>query len=292
MPTKLSQINLTTSICILTVSAPGVGATFFAGTAGDRSVIFTDLNGIVTLRNPVFLKETNNADPYVEVILQDEDPEKALAYKDMINKINFWFDPKNIDLFDTIIFDDADFLNASAMNHAVMVNADTDKSKTKSKIGKYSFILPVIQDFGTQMSLVEAFIQKLASLCRVYGKNLIFNAHEKMLFRKDPRTKEDILIKIAANFTGRAAPEAISSYFDLVLRITRVGKGDSFVKKFQCHPDDIVSAKDRYSVFKTYEEKLTFPIIQKRIKDRLPVVDVRETEDVTESPEKVKLTLL
>lgn len=269
---RLNEINLSSAITLLAYGAPGVGKTDLAGSAGSRSLIITDLNGIVTLQNPSFRKRYPDCNPIIEVVKPDEDPSKATAYDQMTNIINGYLEHK-LSEFDTIIIDDVDFLRSSAMNKAVTINSNEGRSQTKTKIKNYSLVLPTMADFGTEMGLVEGFLSNLTSVCRIYQKHLIVNAHEKMIYEKNKQTKEDVLVKVIPHFTGKAAPEAISDYFDLVFRITRFGKEPSWVKKFQCHPDDKVAAKDRYSVFKTVEDNLDWPKVTKRIKDNLPALE-------------------
>ena len=274
--TKLNELKLTNSIILLAYAAPGIGKTFLSGSAGSRNVIITDLNGIVTLKNPVFRKQFPNVDPFVEVIKSDEDPSQAKAYDMMSTRINHWFEERLND-FDTITIDDVDFLRSSAMNRAVSINSSEGRSQTKSKIKNMGIVLPTMADFGTEMGLVEGFLSNLTSVCRIYNKNLIVNAHERMIYKKNKDTREDVLEKVVPHFTGKSAPEAIGDYFDLVFRITRVGKGDTaFKKTFQCHPDDKVAAKDRYGVFKTYEDNLSFPDILARIEKNIPENTIQE----------------
>lgn len=266
---RLSQMDLTTSITLLTYAAPGVGKTDLAGSVGSRNLIITDMNGIVTLQNPSFRKRYPNCDPIIEVVKPDEDPTKASAYDQMTNIVNNYLE-HHLDEFDVITIDDVDFLRSSAMNKAVTINSNEGRSQTKTKIKNYSLVLPTMADFGTEMGLVEGFLSNLTSVCRIYKKHLIVNAHEKLIYEKNKQTKEDVLVKVIPHFTGKAAPESISDYFDLVFRITRLGKEPSWIKKFQCHPDDKVAAKDRFAVFKTMEDNLDWPKIEKRIKDNLP----------------------
>lgn len=285
-PTKLSTIKLTESITILDYGSPGIGKTDFAGTAGSRSVIFTDLNGMATLQNPSFRKRNPGVDPYIEVIPKDFDLTSARGYDYWADRINYWFS-NHLSLFDTVILDDADFLRELARVRAVATNAQENKSETKAKIGKYRIIMPAIQDYGTEMGYVEGFISNLVATCKVHNKHLIVNAHEKIIYNKDGGpNKEQSVKKIVPDFTGKASPEAILDYFDLVVRITRIGKYPNQIQKFQCHPDDMHSAKDRYSVFKTYEENLTFPKILARIKAGLPEIVVNENLTLTETEEE------
>jgi hypothetical protein len=275
---RLSQLNLTNAITLLIYGAPGIGKTHVLGSAGSRTLILTDLNGMATLQNPVFQAQYPGCDPHVEVIKGDEDPSKSTAYDQMTNIINNYFEHK-LDEFDTVAIDDVDFLRASAMNKAVTINFMEKRSQTKTKIKDFHMVLPTQADFGTEMGLVEGFISNLASVCRTYNKNLIVCAHEKILYEKDSRTKEETPVKYIPHFTGKAAPEAIGDYFDLVIRMTRLGKTPSVVYKFQCHPDEKVSAKDRYSVFKTMEDNLSWPKIVARIKAKLPNnVELSETQ--------------
>lgn len=269
---RLSTLNLTDAITLLLYAAPGIGKTHFIGSCGSRTLILTDLNGMATLQNPVFRAQYPDCDPIIEVIKPDEDPSKAaLAYDQMVTIINNYIgNPVLLAEIDTIVIDDVDFLRAQSMNKAVNINSLESRSQTKTKIKSFHLILPTQADFGTEMGLVEGFLANLASTCRTYQKNFIVCAHEKILWEKDKKTKEEYPVKYIPHFTGKAAPEAIGDYFDLVFRMTRLGKEPSVLRKFQCHPDEKVAAKDRYSVFRTMEDNLNWPKVVERIKAKLP----------------------
>jgi hypothetical protein len=259
--------------------APGVGKTHFLGSMGSRTLIITDKNGMVTLKNPVFRKQYPDCNPFVEVVNQDETPDKANAYDQMTNIINSYLENKS-DEFDNIAIDDVDFLRTAAMNKAVSINFNENRSQTKTKIKNYHIILPTQADFGTEMGLVEGFVSNLSSVCRIYDKNLLVCAHERILYEKDKKTKEEYPVKYIPHFTGKAAPEALSNDFDLVMRLTNLGKYPSVIYKFQCRPDDKIAAKDRYSVFKTMEDNLTWPKVIERIKANIPPAeDSASTEE-------------
>jgi hypothetical protein len=266
---RLNEIEITNAILMMLYGAPGVGKTHFLGSMGSRTLILTDLNGMATLKNPVFRKQYPDCNPFVEVINQDKNPSLATAYDAMTNIINSYLENK-LDEFDNIAIDDVDFLRASAMNKAVTINFNEGRSKTKTKIKDFHIILPTQADFGTEMGLVEGFISNLASVCRIFKKNLLVCAHEKIIYEKDKKTKDEYPVKYIPHFTGKAAPEALSNDFDLVFRMTRLGKFPSVIYKFQCHPDEKIAAKDRYSVFKTMEDNLNWPKVVSRVKANIP----------------------
>jgi len=269
---RLNEVSFSESVAAIFYSAPGVGKTDLFGSAGSRSLIIGSPTGLVTLQNPSFRRRYPGCNPFIEIVTPDEDPSQSNAYDKMTNIINNYLTTKSSE-FDNIIIDDSSFLNMQAMNKAVGINFMEQRSQSKSKIGKYSIILPTMADFGTQMSLVEGFLINLVSTCKIHKKHLLVGCHEKNVYKKDKKTNEETLIRIAPLFTGRAAPESIGRDFDLIFRITRVGKEPSWTKRFQCHPDDIIAAKDRYSTFKVVEDNLDWPKILKRVHDALPALE-------------------
>ena len=270
--TKLSETSAGDVFIGMVYGDPGTGKSeFLASVNTDRALFITDLNGIRTVKNQRVRKLYPNFDPFVEVIQPDSSVVNPQAFNKMKDALDYWFDKRKDD-FDWILHDDMTSLRRNAMYEAVKINGATSKSQTGVRAkAMHEALLPTEADFGTEMNLVESYIKDLTAACRFYGKNLVVAAHEKQLIVKDRVTKEETLRGVAPLFTGRAAPKNITGDFDFVFRLTRVGKGTNVIVNFQCHPDDVVAAKDRDSVFQTFENNLTIQKVMSRI--RPPTVE-------------------
>lgn len=266
---KLSDLKekLYKSVALHVYGAPGVGKTELIGSAGSRNLIVTDMNGIVTLTGKGFRSRHGEVDPIIEVVENDDSPDRALAFDTVLNRIDAAIRDRK-DEFDCISVDDIDFIRHSAMSKALNMNSATGRSKTKETGKSFKgFYLPTMADFGTEMSLMEHFIRDLVDLGKAYDKHIIVAAHERFVYRQDKKSDDKVLEKIVPHYTGSAAPEAINDYFDLVFRVTREGTAAQPAIEFQCHPTNQVAAKDRFGVFATRERNLTFPSILKRINE-------------------------
>lgn len=270
-PSRLSELPPPAECIIgMIYGDPGVGKSeFLASLNTNRAVLFTDMNGIVTLdrrRNRRVARLYPNFDPYFEIIKPDESAATASAFNKLKDKLDEWFVPSRLSLFDWILVDDMTSTRRNAMFEAVKINGATDKSQTLSKSrAMHDELLPTEADYGTEMGLIDGFIKDLTAACRAHNKNLFIAAHEKQLIIKDKKTREETFRGVAPLFTGKQAPKAILGEFDLAFRMTRAGKGTLAQIKFQCHPDDVVAAKDRYSVFANFEDQLTIPKVFDRI---------------------------
>lgn len=273
---NLSGIQLTEAVKILLYSTPGIGKTFFTGSVGSRNVIISNRNGLATLKSKLFKSLYPNSDPIVEVIDSLHDTTQATAYPAIVDRISQWFE-KRLPDFDAITIDDGSFLGTSALNYAIKLNGGEGKSQTKGKVsGMSGYVMPARQDFGTAMGLTENVIRDVASMCDYYQKHFIVNAHERNIYKEVivNGKKEEQLDKVVPNFVGRASPEAIGGYFDIVARMTRLGVGEATKVQFQFQPSGVITAKDRYSVFKTTETSLDFPKILARIQALEPQTSI------------------
>lgn len=253
----------------------GSGKTWFSGTAGSRTLFIDNGNGITTLQSPLFQKMVAS-NPIVVSLYEKLGARGMFETADVYNAICDTLDyalEKFKDNFDTVVIDDATHLRKGAMNRALEINQATGKSKTlKDSKEKHDIVSPAIQDFGTEMNLVEQFIAGYTTICKEAGKHLILNAHERLTYRKGDKTGDPpMLAKTSPGFTGQTFPDTVPAYFDHVWYMQVVGSGSNRVWRATTQGHETLSAKTRMGgVFETLEANPNFLDCIKRIRESSP----------------------
>lgn len=260
---KLSAVEFSESLTFLLYGITGSGKTYFCGTAGPRTLFVNLGHGLTTLKSPAFL-EKHPYDPYFVNVPTDESDK--IEYVRQI--INYALE-KRADDFDTIVVDDGSALSRIAMEKAISINSDLQKTNTQSKAKQHGGIIaPQIADYGEEISVLTWFFAKFTEEAKMANKHLLITAHERQVFGKPVRIGEPApLKKIRPGFTGQTFPDAIPQFFDEVWQFEVVGSGER--KKFRQRTigNELVNAKSRHGgVFKEIEENLSFPEVIKRIK--------------------------
>jgi len=192
-----------------------VGKTFGAGTFPRPCVLDFD-RGMSTLLGPDFVKKHG-----VRKFIWEEFYERTFkgaivtahnAYDDACKFFDEMMKPGKRDMFDTWIIDSGTTLSSDAQNKAVIL-LGTDEyhhmSNTQKEAEKYGLLVPKIQDYGAERSLVEQFVDMVLSS----GKDVVFICHEK-----EVRDKQGNLISLVPNLVGQSA-EAVPLRFDEVYNI-------------------------------------------------------------------------
>lgn len=261
--TRLQAMPFAESLTMLLYGGPGVGKTFFCGTAGDRTLYFDIGSGIATLQAPDFTKKYASNPLVVRIPLGDDS-------HDMLCDTLDHYIQKRRDEFDTVVVDDASSLRRGAMIKAVEINMDLGKSSTGANAKKHGMIVPVVQDYGEEMSVVEKFLADYTEIAKASNLHLLITAHEKLTYKKgqkigDPPT----LVKIRPAFTGQQFPDTVPAFFDEVWRFYVVGRGDKKQHRIITQPSELLVAKSRHGgVFLEEEKNLDFPTVVQRIKAR------------------------
>lgn len=262
---KLSELQLSKSICHMNYGAAGTGKTFFLATAppDHNMAIVTDLNGMATLQNSRVRKLYPNFNPEIEVIEDDDSVTDAKAFYAIQKAAERLI--LNPDIH-TVCIDDASFTRRAASRLAVKLNSMDEKSKTEIKLKDMKgHFAPTQADMGREMAIVETFLDELTRACRRAGKHLIVNAHERYIYRKDKELKVEVLAKTIPHFTGRTAPESLLGYFDTVFRLVAGGVAPNNHVDFHTKPNPQVAAKDRYEIFAAKEKNLTWAEVLSRV---------------------------
>lgn len=273
---KLSELkDENDPVNILYYGGGKTGKTWFLGTAGDRSLFVDTGKGTLTLKSKLF-REKVGANPTIvsieEKIGPKGIPDAARAFDYVCDVIDYALATFPQD-FDTICVDDLTWLRKFAMNKGLEVNQQTGKSKTlKTIVEKYDFIIPAIQDFGVEMSLIEQFLANYIDIVRRAGKNFIVAAHQRYVFEKAagegiggaPKIRE-----IRPAVTGTQFPDTITALFDNVWHAERIGGGAGAGTVYRCtvHGDEQTVAGTRHAgVFETIERNPNFLEMLKRIR--------------------------
>ena len=267
---RLSAMPFAESLTMLIFGGSGTGKTYFAGTAGSRTLFINIGAGMATLQAPDFT-DKYKVDPLVVTI-----PIGMESHDTITDTLDYYIQSKS-DEFDTIVIDDASSLNKSAMYKAIQVNSDLNKSQTLANYKSLGEIVPGIQDYGEEMNIVADFLRQYTEIAKGANKHLIVTAHERLTYRKAQKPNDPpTLVKIRPAFTGQTFPDQVPGYFDEVWRLTVVGRGASLRHRITTQPSEILTAKSRHGgVFKEEEQDLDFPTIVQRIKARkyIPVDD-------------------
>lgn len=225
---QLNDIPVSTSESTM-IYGDKSGKSWLLGTLGDRNLwICLDPNGYETIRSRSFIDKVGRVNPTIVEIYENYDsfgmPNSSTAYDKVYEVLEYAF--KNLlPTFDHVCIDSLTSYRKAAMFKALDVNSITRKSRTKVEImDKLNAVLPALQDYGTEIALVQQFIDLCLANCRRFNKHLWITAHERHMFTKSPEGKEEYR-GIRPALTGRALPNEITSMFSNVFYTKQYGKG-------------------------------------------------------------------
>jgi hypothetical protein len=273
----LDELPRGESETLLLYGPNGSGKTYFCGTASERTLFISIGNGEQTLQSPFFRKTFPDAGKMLMVRI----PVPANAYGmptdwkhfDQICDVIDEGLAKYSDRFDTIIVDDGSALHRNAILKALEVNDATGKSKTKKEGSKWSVLAPAMQDYQTEMNLIDQFISGTTTLCKRNNKHFILTAHDRFTFKKGEKMGDTPeLIKVTPAFTGvDKNPDLIGQYFDNVWHTEVVGGGTQRAYRITTQGHDRLTAKTRWAgVFDVTEKDLTWLKVLERIQNSDP----------------------
>ena len=262
----------------------GNGKTFFAGTAGERTLYVNIGDGIKTLKSPLF-KQKIGANPIVvninEKLTSRGMVETATAFNMVGDTIDYALNHMS-DRFDTIVLDDATALRKFAMNKGLEINQKLGKSRSLDSGKSFDLVMKAVQDYGIEMDLIEQFIASYTVIAREAGKHFIMTAHQRLTYEKQKDSKGNTLIgatpilsKVSPGFTGQTFPDNVPQYFDWVFRMEVVAGGSQgVVFRARTQPDDVHTAKCRDGgVFSVVEPNPNFLNMLQKVKDKRAEID-------------------
>jgi len=247
---RLSDKPSGESITLFLYGKSGSGKTRLAGTLGDRTLYISCGEGEETLKSVDF-KKYHKSNPILydphEELNSTGLPDNATA----LDAICTYIDRALLEFgseFDHIVIDDLTFLRKFAMFKALDVNQSLGKSKTKKDVlERFDVILPAVQDFGTEMSIIEWFLSTYVIIAKQAKKNFIVLGHERLFYDKPKTIGEAAGVrKIGIAATGQSFPDTIPLLFDEVWHAEVIGGGETAVYRVRTQGDEIITAKSRH----------------------------------------------
>jgi len=269
----------TTSLSAIVYGKKGCGKTSLAASGGDRTVMIypgSGISGAKTIRSPWFKKEIGT-NPFVVELHEDLNenrmPKKATLFDQITRAIDWWLENR-IDDWDTMVVDDVSNTRKAAMFKGFEINQMAGLSKAKEKTEKHNIPMPGIQDFGQEMNIMQWFVESYIEILEEAGKNFLVLSHERYTFSKPKDSKgnviigdKDIIDSIRPAFVGRTMPDDITTNFDEVWHLVKIGTGDSGIVKLDCYGDDQILANTRHAgILKPFEANPNFKEIMERIR--------------------------
>lgn len=264
--------------------AKGSGKTWYAATAGNRSVHITinaSNTGIETLRSKLF-KEKVGTDPFHIPLYQelgdDKLPiDKAKLFDDICRTIDWLFINKYDD-FDTIVIDDVTSMKKAAMFKGFVISSQEGLSEALTRVGKHIVPLPGIQDYGQEMKIMQWFMDTYIPIFRKENKNLLLLAHQRITYEKARNNQGGILVgapdvidKVRPGFTGKSFPDDIIADIDEVWHMEKVGSGKDAQHRLRIYGDEQILCSTRHpGSFNNLEINPNFLEMWNRIKTEAP----------------------
>lgn len=198
--------------------------------------------GIATLRNPQFVSKYGVRD-----IIYEQFTEKSIAKGGVISQHNAFDDAyvfyqsmmkaDKVDIFDTWVIDTATSLSEIALNKALIFMGGQKLSNTHATAMAQGVVVPKLQDFGAERSLIEQFVAMVLGS----GKHVVLLCHEKELY------EGDAVVGRVPLLTGKGV-EAICSQFDEVYNLQPLRKGPDLVRSLVTEQVGRNMAKSRLGI--------------------------------------------
>jgi len=238
-------------------SKPKVGKTYGAATFPRPNFLSFDPNGISTLRGRDFL--TNHRD-LVKDIRYEVFTEKSRNAKGVITTHTAfdegcaYFDAcmkptggkwkgENVgpDQFDTWVLDTCTTLSEVAMNKAAFLLGTSqfkNLSQTHKQALETGLLVPKIQDYGAERSLVEQFVQMLLDT----DKHVIILAHDR-----EELNDAGAVVARTPLLTGKSVA-VVGAKFDEIWMLKAEKSGPNMVRKLVTESDGVNMVGSRYGI--------------------------------------------
>jgi hypothetical protein len=237
-------------IQVLVFGKAKVGKTFGAYTF-PRPVVMDFDRGVAVASNPDFLKKYGRREIFFENFIEKNVTKAGIplthnAFDDSCRFFDEWMKPQGNwkgtkvgrDMFDTWILDSGTTMSESAMNKAIILHGSMNLSKTHKIATEQGIIIPKIQDYGSERSLVEQFADMLLES----GKHVVFLCHEKEVVDEG-----GAVLSIEPLLTGKSS-EVVPLKFDEVYNLRIKRQGTEFVRYLQTKADGIRKVGSRYGI--------------------------------------------
>lgn len=206
-------------------------------------------NGIATLSNPGFIARHG----WRPGIIYEQFKERSVDQRGVVKDHNAFDDACRyfdkymgkdlVDTFDTWVIDTGTTLAEAAMNKALVLlgggkGFSGAASNTLKMAQQHGLVVPKLQDFGSERSMVEQFVAMVKST----DKHVLFICHEKETYDKDGAPTG-----IVPLLTGKGV-EAICAMFDEVWNVRTRPKGLEREVYLQTVPDGLRKCGSRLGV--------------------------------------------
>lgn len=219
-----------------------------------RPVVFDFDKGMATARNPEFVAKYPNRWIYYETFEDTERNKQGVVTKhtgfdEACRFFDEWMKPRGkwkndvvgSDMFDTFVIDSGTTLSDVAVSKAAIILGAMKLSKTQEQAVQYGLLIPKMQDFGAERSLVEQFVRMVLDS----GKNVVLLCHEKEIYEGEGASAS--IVEILPMFTGKSA-QAVPLMFDEVYNLRVKMQGANRVRYLQTQPDALRRCGSRYGI--------------------------------------------
>ncbi len=242
----------------------GSGKTYFAGTAGPRTLYLNVGDGLETLKSPAFTKRYPESSGMITVDI--DNVQSSTAGFDQIVKIIEKAYKEYNDKFDTVVLDESTAFRRLALNKAMDLNSAQRKDSRKSREDDY--VKAEIGDYGIEMDMISWFLGTYIPIFKNTKKNFLMLAHERQIYGKPAKQGDEPPLKrILPGFTGQKFPDQVPAYFDDVWRSEVAGKINK-VYRIITEGDELVVGKSRHGgIFERVENDPNFLKMLSRIQN-------------------------
>lgn len=251
MPT-IADLKPAEKLQILLIAPSKMGKTFGAGTF-PRPVFMDFDSGIRTIGSPEWRKAFPSINPdsirFETFVEKNKGKGGTIKDPNAFDDASRFFDkmmaPGERESFDTWVVDSGTTLSQFAMNKAVfLLGSDSFAGKqhlshTHESAMKHGLLVPKMQDYGAERSMVEQFVDMM----RDAGKHLVFICHEKQIY-----DSADRLVEIGPLLTGQSV-ERVPLRFDEVWHLRGRPEGEKgYIRYLQTHADGLRKCGTRTGV--------------------------------------------
>lgn len=215
-----------------------------------RPVVFDFDRGVASARSKWFTQRYGQRKVFYDVFIERDIvkgiPRTHNAFDDACRFFDEWMKPAGkwktydvgVNMFDTWIIDSGTTLSEIAQYKAILVLGKMKLSQTSKDADTHGVLVPRIQDYGSERSLVEQFID----MVKGSGKNVVLLCHEKEL-----TTESGAVTGIVPLLTGKSV-ESVPLKFDEVYNLRIVREGPNFARKLLTEADGIRKVGSRYGI--------------------------------------------
>lgn len=267
LPSEWLVGNLTQ---VLVYGSGKVGKTWGAYTF-PRAISMDFDRGIAVMRNPEFVKKHGLNKLVFYEHFKERDmasrgvpkshngfDDACLFFDEWMKPSGFWTDrttgkrySTGREQFDTWIIDSGTTLSILAVYKAIILLGAKKLSQTHADAMASGLIIPRIQDYGSERSLVEQFVDMILSS----GKNVVFICHEK-----EVTDDQGSVIRIEPLLTGKSS-EVVPLKFDEVYNLRVRRHGDGLKRTLLTVTDGVRKAGSRYGI--PNDTEWTYDALQK-----------------------------